>query len=618
MKNSSSTKTHIAIPVNTETATPLPSVKKEILFHGIPASPGIVIGNVLLIKTRHLEQTIEETTIESGKEDDEVLRFQEAIDRTRAEIIELQKRLQNSLEEREASIFDAHLLIVDDKMLMQEVTELIRKKRIPAEVAFSQTIQRYVTAISSMADKYLKERAADVKDVASRILNNLKGMERPELDHLPGPTVIIAHDLTPSDTALLDRKNVLAFAIETGSRTSHTAILARSMKIPAVVGMQHIYEKLENGDKVIIDGFLGIVITNPKPETIELYQIKIERKDRLYSELLKESRLRAETPDGYCIQLAANTEGLEDIDDIKRYGAEGIGLFRTEYLFINADKLPDEETQFQVYKQLTEAMQEQPVVIRTLDIGGDKLSTSSAFTTSYQEPNPFLGLRAIRLCFDKPDILRTQMRAILRAGSFGTIRMLFPMVSSVEEIEQLLALLAQVKEELMSEHQSFDGSMEVGIMVEIPSAAIMSDILAQHVDFFSIGTNDLVQYTLAVDRTNEKVAHLYCPTNPAILELIAKTVASAREHNAWVSVCGEMAGDPYIAPILIGLGVHELSMSPMSIAPIRRIVRRLKMYDAECLAAKALSASHASEPFEYSKELLTRIVPDIVNISKGF
>lgn len=605
-------------PVNNAEASAEEEVrKKEILFHGVPASPGIAIGQVLLVDSNLVEDKQENDRLLTDEEvEGEISLFKASVDKTRSEIVELQKRIQNSLEEREASIFDAHLLIVDDKMLMQEVVDLIQKKHLPADHAFSMTIQRYITAISTMSDQYLKERADDVKDVASRIINNLKGLERPVLDHLPRQVVIIARDLTPSDTALLDRKNVLAFAVETGSRTSHTAILARSMKIPAVVGMQRVYEKLQNGDLVIIDGFIGIVIINPKEETLELYRLKISRKDKLYSELLKESRLRAETMDGYCIQLAANTEGLEDLDDIKRYGAEGIGLFRTEYLFMNTSELPDEEAQFQVYRRIAEEMQDQPVVIRTLDLGGDKLS--STLSGSYHEPNPFLGLRAIRLCFDKPAILRTQMRAILRAGVFGTVRMLFPMISSVDEVEWLLSMLGSVREELMSEHQSFDGSMKIGLMIEIPSAAIIAEDLASRVDFFSIGTNDLVQYSLAVDRGNEKVAYLYRPTHPAILELIGRTVSAARKHNIWVSVCGEMAGDPRLTPILLGLGVQELSMSPIALAPVRRIIRRMKMHDAEALAEKALDCENADESLQLSQEMVTKIAPDIVNIHKGF
>jgi len=595
-------------------AAPAKPEKKEIVFHGIAASPGIAIGTVLLIGGHVSYETApaEDRQVAPEETEREVSRFLRALDKTRCDIIELQKRIQSTLEEREASIFDAHLLIVDDKMLMQEVVEAIRRKCKPAEAAFSQIIQRYIVAISAMQDQYLKERADDVKDVASRIVSNLRGMERPVLDHLPGQRIIIAKDLTPSDTALLDRENVQAFAIESGSRTSHTAILARSMKIPAVVGMQNIFEKLQSGDLVIVDGFLGTVIINPKEQTLELYALKETRKEKFYAELLKESRLRPETVDGYSVQLAANIESVEDIEDAKRYGAAGIGLFRTEYLFINASKLPSEEKQFAVYAKAAESMQGQPIVIRTLDLGGDKLSDLVA---SFHEPNPFLGLRAIRLCLDKQHIIRTQIRAILRASSLGQIRLMFPMVTCSDEVDKLLEIVEDVRKDLRKSHIPFDESMEIGIMVEIPSAALAAEVLAKKVDFFSIGTNDLVQYTLAVDRGNEKVAYLYRPSHPAILELIKRTVDAAKANAIWVSVCGEMAGDPKFAPLLIGLGVHELSMSPISLGPLRRIIRRLKMHDAEQVAAKAMACETAEAALELSEALLYRVAPDIVSLA---
>ncbi len=614
MKNSGSA----ADSVEPELEEPAPpqrdAERKEIVFHGIAASPGIAIGQVLLLAGHHGEydHAQEDRQLNPDELNLEIERFKKALDKTRNDIIELQKRVQSSLEEREASIFDAHLLIVDDQMLMMEVTEFIRKKGKTAEAAFTQTIQRYISAISAMQDQYLKERADDVKDVASRIVSNLRGLERPVLDHLPGQRVIISRDLTPSDTALLDRENVQAFAIETGSRTSHTAILARSMKIPAVVGMQHIVERLHNGDLIIVDGFIGLVIVNPKQETLELYALKESKKEKFYADLLKESRLRPETLDGYCVQLAANIESIDDIEDAKRYGAAGVGLFRTEFLFINEIELPSEEKQFQIYKKAAEAMQGQPVVIRTLDLGGDKLTAAQA---AFHEPNPFLGLRAVRLCLDRPEIIRPQIRAILRAGAFGQVRMMFPMVTCADELDRLYRIVDEVKADLKSSKTPFDEYMEIGIMVEIPSAALAAETLAKKVDFFSIGTNDLVQYTMAVDRGNEKVAYLYQPSHPAILELIKRTVDAAKENSIWVSVCGEMAGDPKFAPLLVGLGVHELSMSPIALGPLRRIVRRLKMHDAETLVAEALKCEVAEKPLELSETLLYRVAPDIVNLA---
>jgi phosphotransferase system enzyme I (PtsI) len=587
--------------------------KKEIVFHGIPASPGIAIGTVLLIASHNSNlKTIQDIDITTENVAVEISKFNRALDKTRQDIQELQKRIQSCLEEREASIFDAHLLIVDDKMLMNEVEDFIRKKLKAAEYAFNTVIQRYISALSVMPDQYIKERADDIKDVASRVIANLRGMSRPLLDHLPGQKIVIANDLTPSDTALLDRDNVQAFAIETGSRTSHTAILARSMKIPAVVGLQNLVEKLHNGDLVIVDGFIGTVIINPKEQTQNLYAVKETRKEKFYADLLKESRLRPETIDGFRIQLAANIERPEDIEDAKRYGAAGVGLFRTEYLFMNSQQLPSEESQFEIYKKAVEDIQGQPIIIRTLDVGGDKLAD---LLISYHEPNPFLGLRAIRLCLEKQDIFRTQLRAIIRASAFGPIKLMFPMITCLEEIEYVLEILDEIKEELTAQKIDFNKKLEIGIMIEVPSAAIIADVLAEKVDFFSIGTNDLVQYTLAVDRRNERVAYLYQPSHPAILSLIQKVVNAAKKNQIWVSVCGEMAGDPRYTPLLVGLGVHELSMSPVSMGSIRRIIRRMRMYEAEEVAEKAVSCRNAEEALEMSEALLYKIAPDIVSLA---
>lgn len=587
------------------------SVKREILFHGIPASPGIAIGEIMLVAESHraLFKDIKQTHIPEERVETEIALFKNAIDKTREEIKELRTRVQTSLESHEANIFDAHFLIVDDKMLMNEVCSSIAKKLLPADFAFSQTMQKYIAAISAVPDPYLRERATDVQDVAARIISNLYGLERPKLDHLPGHRIIIAKDLTPSDTALLDRTNVLAFAIESGSKTSHSAILARSMRIPAIVGLNRFVERVEDGDSLIIDGFLGIAILNPEPQTVTLYQQKESRKAKLYDELLRETQLKSETLDGFRIHLAANVENADNLEDVKKYGASGVGLFRTEYLYMNRATLPTEEEQFDVYKKVAEAMNGQAAIIRTLDLGGDKLTEALG---AYHEQNPFLGLRAIRLCLEKPYILKTQMRAILRAGVFGKIRMMFPMVCCMEELDKLLELLEEVRSDLKNSNMKFDGSMDIGIMIEIPSAALIADRLAKKVDFFSIGTNDLVQYTLAVDRNNEKVANLYAPTNPAVLELIAGTVQAAENNGIWVGVCGEVAGDPRYVPILIGLGVKELSMSPLSIGHIRRLIRKISMHEVEKIAEQALASDTAEQALSYSMNYIEVKMPELI------
>lgn len=591
--------------------------KKEILFHGIPASPGIAIAPVYLSGPQEKHTVaVENTQIVPENADSEIELFKLSLERTRNEIKDLQSTLRDSLDERDAAIFDAHLLIVDDRMLSTEVVNLIRKKLLPARSAFRQTIERYISAMSSMPDQYLRERAADIQDVANRILANLDGLtDRKNVASFTGPVIVIAKDLTPSDTATLDRSHVIGFAIETGSPTSHTAILARSMKIPAVVGMRRIFERLTNGDKVIIDGYLGMVIIHPEPETIEFYEEKLRRQERLLAELEKENRMLAETTDGYVIQLMANVEGIEGIEEVKKSCSEGIGLFRTEYLFMNKPVLPDEETQFQVYKKLAELMPDQPVIIRTLDVGGDKFDAAISLP---KEPNPFLGMRAIRLGLSRPELLKNQLRALLRAGVYGDIKILFPMISSLEELEGLLHLLEQLKDDLRERGIPFKNDMQVGVMIEIPSAVLIADQLAKKADFFSIGSNDLVQYTLAVDRSNEKVAKLYNPMHPAVIELIAMAAKAARDNQIWISCCGELAGDPLFTPLLVGLGVQELSMSSGSLPAIRRTIRRLSMAEAEALVQDIRQAADSNYTATRCKDLIARIAPSIAKMNKGF
>jgi phosphotransferase system enzyme I (PtsI) len=590
-----------------------PSTEK--VYHGIAASPGIAIGNILLIKehsTSYSESSDE--PIDPDKVEEEIDRFHSALDKTRNELLDLQKRIQDKLESREASIFDAHLLIVDDQMLMSEVEDVVRRQHKTADYAFFKVIERYVAAISVMPDKYIKERAADIKDVGSRVLSNLRETQRPVLDHLVEKRVIIARDLTPSDTALLDREMVQAFAIETGTNTSHTAILARSMEIPAVVGIPgEIFATLNNDDEIIVDGYIGTVITNPSQKTKELYKMKAEEEGRFYIDLIRESRLRPETVDGFTIQLASNIETINDIQAAKKFGTCGVGLFRTEYMYLNSNRLPSEDEQYETYKKLILDMNGEPVVVRTLDIGGDKLDQN---ISSHVEQNPFLGLRAIRLCLrERRDLLRTQLRAILRASAYGNLKIMFPMISCVEEVHEAKEFMDEIKEELAGLKIDHNIHIETGIMIETPSAALMAEKLAKIVDFFSIGTNDLVQYTMAIDRSNEKVAYLYHPANPAILELIKRVVDAARRNNIWVSLCGQMAGNPKYTPLLVGMGIHELSMSPISLGAVRRIIRKLTMHEAEKAVEEALRCSTADEALEVSLELLQKISPDITELA---
>lgn len=588
---------------------------KEKIYHGIGASPGIAIGKVLLIK-EHSTSYIkpEDVSITPDQVETEIEKFDKALDKTRNELEDLQKRVQNKLLAHEASIFDAHLLIVDDQMLQNEVQDGIRNQLTSAECAFFKIMERYITAISVMKDDYIKERVADIKDVASRVMANLRETNRPALDYLENMRIIIAHDLTPSDTVLLDRQKVQAFAIESGSNTSHTAILARSMQIPSVVNIQgDIVNKIENDDDIIVDGFIGTVIINPSEKTRKAYQLKAKEEGRFYIDLIRESRLRPETLDGFTVQLASNIETLDDIQTAKKFGTSGVGLFRTEYMYMGNKELPTEEEQVETFKTLIREMNGEPVIVRTLDIGGDKYCENLSLR---KEANPFLGLRAIRLCLNEcQDVFRTQLRALLRAGAIGNLKIMLPMISCVQEVLQVKKIMEDLKAELTKDGLPFNRDIEVGIMIETPAAALMAEHFAKLVDFFSIGTNDLIQYTIAIDRDNERVSYLYEPTNPAILYLIKTIVEAAKKNRIWVSVCGQMAGSPQYVPLLLGMGVHELSMVPMSLGAVRRIIRKLNMHEAEVAAAKALQCSKAQDALNISLELLKKIEPEITDLA---
>jgi phosphoenolpyruvate-protein phosphotransferase (PTS system enzyme I) len=583
----------------------------ESVYKGIPVSPGTAIGAALIVGNPC--PVVDEFDINPADIDIEIRRFRHALKLTREQIRELQRRLDSALHEKHSKIFDAHLLITEDRQVIDEVEGAVKNELKNIDFIFKRTIDKYIDVISAMPDKYIRERASDIRDVASKIIINLHGVTDKKFDNLPGQRIIIAHELVPSDTATLDRENVLAFATEVGSRTSHTAIMARSMAIPAVVGVESAMLSVKNGDIVIVDGYKGNVIINPTLETLDFYARRESRESEIQEEILKESCLRPETLDRFRIQIAANIELPEDIGLAKRYGAAGVGLFRTEYLYLNRDTAPPVEEQFEIYKGLVSELDGYSLVVRTFDLGGDKLSR--IIDSTHVDPNPFLGCRAIRLHLDYPELLKNQVRAILMASSFGDIKIMFPMIACYDEVGQLLGVVDAVKSELRAEKISFNEDIEIGIMIETPSAALIAEQLAPRVDFFSIGTNDLVQYTLAVDRNNEKVAYLYQPSHPAILALIHNVVEAATQHGKWVGVCGEMAADPRYIPLLVGMGIHELSMSAQSIGPIRRLIRRLHMHDAETVFQEAIKCSTADEVLDISEALLYKIAPDIMNMA---
>lgn len=579
-------------------------------IQAIAVSPGIAIGRVM--RVRPYNRLLEPELQKIDDVEAEVRRYRAAVEATRAELTALQEQVRSKLNSSDADIFEAHLLLVDDRTLTAQVEKNIRDKHFNAEYALFKAGESFARVLGGMQDEYLRERAADIRDVAARIMGVLTNTVSGEIG-LDDRRIIIASTLSPSETAQLDRRKVLGFAVETGSATSHTAILARSMQLPAVVGIPpELPEKLSADDKLIIDGYTGKLIINPDARTEEAYRLRAQAAGELYSALERENTLRSETTDGFVVQLAANLDSPDGIDEAKRNGAGGIGLFRTEYLFMNRGDLPGEEEQFEIYKQLLVACDEQPVVVRTLDVGGDKFNTN-IYRAS--EQNPFLGLRGIRLCLhERRDILETQLRALLRAGVYGNLRVMLPMVSSIREVIDVKSLIGNLQRKLEQEQREFLSHLPLGVMIETPAAAILAERFAPLVDFFSIGTNDLVQYTMAIDRGNDRVAYLYRPSHPAILELIRHTVEAARTHNIFVSVCGQVASDPAMVPLLVGLGVHELSMPPASIGVVRRVIRNLAMHEAETVAREALRCSNASDALAISEALLRRSSPEIVNI----
>ncbi len=540
---------------------------------------------------------------------EEVNRLERALVQTRHQLLEVQRKVSEAMGAQEGSIFDAHLLVLEDRTLLDEVVRMIQTDKVNAEHAFHTVAERYAATLSAIEDDYLRERATDMRDVTTRVLNNLLGFEEdPNLRLLKDPSIVISHDLTPSNTAQLDKHKVLGFATDVGSKTSHTAIMARSLRIPAVVGLSDASAQLESGQYALLDGFNGLIIVNPTEQTLYEYG-QLQRKQVTLQEKLRDTLLQpAVMLDGERVFLSANIEQASDADEVKANGAEGVGLFRTEYLFINRGYPPSEEQQYQAYRQAATALKPMPVVIRTLDLGGDKFLSHLPMS---QEMNPFMGWRAIRFCLQERDMFRQQLRAILRASADGNVRMMYPMISGLDEIIQANALVEECKAELRKQNIPFNENLEIGAMIETPSAVIIADSLASRLKFFSIGTNDLIQYSLAVDRMNERIAHLYEPTHPAIVRLIRATVEAAHRHKIWVSVCGEMAADPVLAPLLLGLGVDELSATPSLVPSVKFLIRRLKMVEAKELAEFALKCESAAEILGRCQDLARQIAPSL-------
>ncbi len=579
--------------------------KPEQVFRGIPVSAGVCRGKILVLdRTRPI---ITRRKLQSQEMAEEVGRLEKALIRTRQQITEIQRRVSEGMGAEEGSIFDAHLLVLEDRTLLDEVVRVIQKDQVNAEYAFHAVAERYAATLAAIEDDYLRERATDMRDVTARVLNNLLGLEEEvDLRYLKEPCIVISHDLTPSNTAQLDKRNVLGFATDVGSKTSHTAIMARSLRIPAVVGLKEASSRLQSGEYALLDGFDGVIIVNPSDQTLYQYG-QLARKQVTLQEMLRDVVLKpAVTLDGHRIFLSANIESPKDAEAVKSNGAEGVGLFRTEYLFINRELPPNEEQQFEAYYEAARALKPLPVVIRTLDLGGDKFL---AHLPVPRELNPFLGWRAIRFCLQERDIFREQLRAILRASAEGNIKMMYPMISGLDELNQANALVEEYKAELRAENVAFDEQLEIGAMIETPSAVVVADSLAKRLKFFSIGTNDLIQYSLAVDRMNEKIAHLYEPTHPAIVRLLKNTIDSGHSHKIWVSVCGEMASDPTLTPLLLGLGVDELSVAPPLVGPVKFLIRQLNLAQAKELAEFALQCESAADILARCQEVARQVAP---------
>lgn len=580
---------------------------QEVTLRGVGVASGIAHGVVFLHHPDDEEppkRKLDESEIPA-----EIARFEAALIATRAQILEMQQRIAEAIGAKDASIFDAHLMVVEDHTLIDEVLRALQRERWNVEFIFSEVANRYAKTLSEIDDPYLRERAFDIYDVTRRVIGNLLGRSTKTLAHLDAPHVIVAHNLTPSDTAMLNRPMVLGIATDVGSRTSHTAIMARSLNIPAVVGLKDASTTLKNGDHVLLDGNKGLVILNPADESLWQYgelEVKLEEVEEQLTVLRDTASV---TADGKQIILSANIELPEDVPLVIAAGAQGIGLYRTEFFFLNKTELPDEEKQYEAYRTVAEALLPQPVIIRTLDLGGDKFLSHSHLPT---EINPFLGCRAIRFCLERPDVFKAQLRAILRASAVGNVRMMYPLISGLSELRQANEVLESCRSELRAEGASFNENLEVGIMVEVPSAALIADALAKEVDFFSIGTNDLIQYTIAVDRVNERIAHLYEPTHPAILRLMEMTVAAAHANDIWVGVCGEMAGEITLTPLLIGLGVDELSASPGLVPRVKKAVQTLDSQECAALLAEVRDLSSATEIFSRCESIARKHYPELL------
>lgn len=564
---------------------------------GTGASPGIAMGKVLILQNKELiikKNIINDVEIEKS-------RFLKAIESSKVELSKIKDKALKELGEEKADIFEAHLMVLEDPELISSTLNKVEGEKLNVEFCFKAVTTEFIDLFEAMDNEYMRERASDIKDVSQRLLRHMLGIASVDLSVLNEEVLLVSNDLTPSETATMDKEKVLGFLTNIGGRTSHTAIMARSLEIPAVVGLKNITATVNDSDYIIIDGDSGKVLINPEASDIDFYSKLKDEYEKTKQSLQSFKDKDSVTTDGKKLELAGNIGTPKDITGLISNGAEGVGLYRTEFIYMDRNSLPTEEEQFQSYKTVLESLNPKPVVIRTLDAGGDK---ELSYLNLDKEMNPFLGYRAIRICLKETDIFKTQLRALLRASAFGNLKIMFPMISSLEELLLAKDILNEVKEELTANKIDYDANIEIGMMIEVPSAAIISDILAKHVDFFSIGTNDLIQYTCAVDRMNEKIHHLYSPYNPAVLRLIKMVIDNGHKEGIWVGMCGEMAGDKRIIPILVGMGLDEFSMSPISILPARELIHSLSYSDMKIFAESILTMATSDEIESYIEKRL--------------
>ncbi|AWX15467.1 phosphoenolpyruvate--protein phosphotransferase [Mergibacter septicus] len=553
------------------------------MISGILASPGIVFGKALVLKEEKIE--LNSRKINENEVNTEIDRFYAGRKAAVAQLTAIKEKARHTLGEEKEAIFEGHLMILEDEELEDEIINYLKENLVTADTAAATIIDQQVAMLTEIDDEYLKERAGDIRDIGNRLLKNILGMPIIDLSEIAEESILVAYDLTPSETAQLNLDKVLGFITDIGGRTSHTSIMARSLELPAIVGTNNVTSQVKNGDFLILDAINNAVYVNPSQADIDRLRILEQDLAEEKAELAKLKDLPAMTLDGHQVDVCANIGTIRDVEGAERNGAEGIGLYRTEFLFMDRDQLPTEEEQFQAYKAVVESMNNRLVILRTMDIGGDK---ELPYLNLPKEMNPFLGWRAIRIALDRREILNAQLRAVLRASAFGKLAVMFPMIISVEEIRQLKEILENLKQELRNEGKAFDENIQVGVMVETPSAAVNAKFLAKEVDFFSIGTNDLTQYTLAVDRGNELISHLYNPMTPSVLNLIKQVIDASHAEGKWTGMCGELAGDEKATILLLGMGLDEFSMSSMSVPRIKKLIRNVNYEDAKELAEEAL------------------------------